>query len=74
MQDAIKVMQQSLMQSVNDHLRLDVRRAYIVSDSLKEARKEKFNPHKFVKVSTVEYTGPQLSGCSDYMDPNLIMF
>ncbi len=50
-QDAIKVLQRTVMGSVTDRLVLDIRRAFVILDSLKEARKEKFNPCKFVKVS-----------------------
>ena len=35
---------------LEDKLVLDVRRAYIVKDALREAKKEKFNPKRMVKV------------------------
>lgn len=49
--DAIKEMQRTLMGSVAERLVLDVRRSFIMKDSLKEAKKEKFDHRKFVKVS-----------------------
>lgn len=51
LQDVIKTMQGTLMGSVTERLVLDVRRSCIMKDSFKEARKEKFNYKKFVKVS-----------------------
>lgn len=49
-QDLVKTMQRTLMGSVEDRLILEVRRKFIMKDALKEARKEKFNVKKFVKV------------------------
>lgn len=48
----VKVLQKSLIGHLEDKLVLDVRRAYIVKDALREAKKEKFNPKRMVKVCT----------------------
>lgn len=51
LQDVIKVLQKSLITgSIEDKLVLDVRRAFIVKDALREAKKEKFNPKRLIKV------------------------
>lgn len=50
MQDVVKILQMSLIGHIEDKVVLDVRRAYIVKDALKEAKKEKFNPKKMIKV------------------------
>lgn len=46
------MMQKTLIGSIDDWLVLEVRRKYIMKDALKEARKEKFDVKKLVKVAT----------------------
>ena len=38
--------------NIEDKLVLDVRRAYIVKDALREAKKAKFDPKRLIKVYT----------------------
>ena len=49
--DAIKGLETSVMVS-GDPLILEVRRSHVVKDAMKEARKSKFKPTKFTKVSS----------------------
>ena len=48
--DAVRIMQRTLMGSVEDRLVLNIRRSLLLIDALKEAKKEKFDVKKFVKV------------------------
>ena len=50
LKDAIKHMQHKLMGNMEQRLVLEVRRSHIVKDSLKEAKKERFDVKKFLKV------------------------
>ena len=50
-QDVIKILQRSMTAHIeNNKVVLDVRRSYIVKDALREAKKEKFNPKRLIKV------------------------
>ena len=46
--DEIKSLQKNI--DYDSSLRIEVRRNFVLSDALREARKNKFNPKKFIKV------------------------
>ena len=48
------------MGHLEDRLVLDVRRAYILKDALKEAKKEKFSPKWMVKVWLCHIAGEKI--------------
>ena len=49
-QNAIKCMQRTLMKPTQDRVTLEIRRYVLLEDALREAKKQKFDVHKFVKV------------------------
>lgn len=54
--EVVSVMQKTLM-GIKERLVLEIRRNFIVKDSLKEAKKERFDVKKFVKVHTHLHLG-----------------